>query len=811
MLLALCAERITAFSPGSELAGDQTLIEQVEPRVAFRPIVHALLTTGEIPSLRGILALKEARRILLRAALAEVKTTAAQRKEVWSWLGEAEQKLATYREAMVVIGDSAVREWKLQPLARGDKLNYFLARVTRRNSFGRLDAVEALMPRCYRALYHELNRTRKEKNGETLAKARSEKTLAKLPNLLTIFVRYFPAERIEQGMLVGEITPEDIRCAIKEYAERIEEGGVFLDETRQSYINQLLRMFRLRRKGVDGRLGAQMRLSPQDVVRLGLQDDRPIYLDESVDDELREDPEIEVIAFQQPEYDSESPYESAYRLRLGGTNGNAPRAARYRSMREPGVLSPNDAHRLFTCLDRGAELSSEGARSALLVWLLFITGMPIKRLLRLRWVTNAEQLHALIVKNQKSGKRGTELYLLIEEGVVVAAPTRHVNESAGPPDAGTIYRKRADLVPLSIGRRGRKYLKTAFRSEDGRGDEGDLLLTESFGGLQRLVNKNMGGFETATPVTWLMTAAAFRAYSIAAGLTPLVSGIASGRPTRPVKTILHYVAYDTQHFYRDHDRAVSFVESLSDPDADTCRMPEGLPASVVGLTKGCIGAAYVVVQGYVAEVWSAVCESTNRMSALNNDAERLGLATIRAAFALMISTGVREQELPNLRRSLLDLDAGLLRVEGKSTYLREAREVPLLLFAVDELTLYLNLLEQLAADYDGDALFVTRKPNGTIAALAPRQIGSLIIKSQLKDHMLAPLRTLRHALRTALHESTGLYAEVNEVFGHVTLEETVCHQLSGRCLARVQNTFRLHAERTVRLLLSESSDGEVSP
>ncbi len=793
------------------------IVKQVESRVALQPLVNALLNIGESSSPRGILTLKEARRIMLRSVLMEIKTTAARRKEVWNWWNEAEQKLATYRKAMLVIGDPTMREWKLRPLAGGDKLNYFLARVTRRNRFGRIDAVEALTPRCYHVLCRELRYSRQAKSDKTSVRVKSEKTLAKLPNLLTIFVRYFPAERIEQGELIGEIKSDDIRRAIDEYAAQVGERRVFLEETRQSYTNQLLRMFGLRNPVKDNRIGVGMRLDHKDVVRLWIQTERPIYLDEDVDDQLRVDPEIEIIAYQQPEHDSESPYESAYRLRLGATDKSVPRAAQYRSIREPNVISPNNAYRLFMIFDRKVKETTECARCALLTWLLFVTGMPIKRLLRLRWVGNAASLQALLAKDNAVEEQSSGIYLLIEEEIVVAAPTKNVNESIGPLVSESVYRERTRFVPLSLGMRGRRYLKNAFDTTSDEVENSSFVLPrpkeshlpQIFEGFANTVFGLLKGFDFSVEITWSMIGAAFRSYSVAAGLTPLVSGIASGLPTRPIRTVLHYVAYDAKRFYRDHDQAVSFIESLINPTATTCRMPENLPASLAKLTKGCIGSAYVVRRGYIAEVWSAVCKATDEADSSTDRTERLALATIRAGFALMIATGIREQELPNLRRSLLDLDAKLLRVQGKSTYLREAREVPLPLFAVEELSAYLNIMEQLAADYDGDALFIMREPNGSLTALARRQLGFMITNSPLKDHILAPLRTLRHTLRTALHERTGLYAEVNEAFGHVTLEETVCHQLSGRCLAHVQESFRLHAERIVRLLLDETAKREV--
>jgi site-specific recombinase XerD len=62
-------------------------------------------------------------------------------------------------------------------------------------------------------------------------------------------------------------------------------------------------------------------------------------------------------------------------------------------------------------------------------------------------------------------------------------------------------------------------------------------------------------------------------------------------------------------------------------------------------------------------------------------------------------------------------------------------------------------------------------------------------------------RTLRHALRTELHERGAPFEAVNEAFGHVTMEETVTHLLSGEYLAPLQQSFRDSAQAAALSLL----------
>jgi len=143
----------------------------------------------------------------------------------------------------------------------------------------------------------------------------------------------------------------------------------------------------------------------------------------------------------------------------------------------------------------------------------------------------------------------------------------------------------------------------------------------------------------------------------------------------------------------------------------------------------------------------------------------------------------------------------LLRVEGKPNALfREAREVPLGRFAVETLREYLRAVDE-AGGPKSDVLLRVGGSSGP-ADLRPGDVGALVTCMGLREAFPFAVRTLRHSLRTALHEGGAPFASVNEAFGHVTVEESAWHRLSGLCIGTAQGEFRRHAEAAVERLLA---------
>ena len=73
--------------------------------------------------------------------------------------------------------------------------------------------------------------------------------------------------------------------------------------------------------------------------------------------------------------------------------------------------------------------------------------------------------------------------------------------------------------------------------------------------------------------------------------------------------------------------------------------------------------------------WRIICETADSAVQENsNHRRRLHAATLRASFALMISAGIRHQELAAISRRQVDLAEGLIRVEGKKARIFVKRE-----------------------------------------------------------------------------------------------------------------------------------------
>lgn len=114
----------------------------------------------------------------------------------------------------------------------------------------------------------------------------------------------------------------------------------------------------------------------------------------------------------------------------------------------------------------------------------------------------------------------------------------------------------------------------------------------------------------------------------------------------------------------------------------------------------------------------------------------------------------------------------------------------------------------LTAARDTDALFVSATDGGSPRGLTPESVRVLIGRLGLGPRIPFSTRTLRHALRTEMHERGAPFEAVNEAFGHVTMEETVTHRLSGRYLHDIQKAFRESAEPAARSLLGiEGAEG----
>jgi integrase len=472
------------------------------------------------------------------------------------------------------------------------------------------------------------------------------------------------------------------------------------------------------------------------------------------------------------------------------------------------VVTPNELRRLVHLLDRNIQTPVK-ARGALLLWLALITGLPIKRLLNLRLLRSVEEVESIIQSDVETAEE-SPIYFCAEGGVLLATPS-HDLEMGVRLIPGSAYRPKASLVPMALGGRGQRYAQVTASDRTDRDGKGIFVFSSPYRPAQAMTLDDLSGaLEKVSrgvclrqdPITWSKLSKSLRAYSVEAGLTPLLSGITTSCPTRPMVTILHYVAYDAHRFYADHAHAVSYIERIADRGSG--QSPNNgldMHPRIANVVRGCIGASYVPRRGLVARAWTAICER-NALAVVSNQAE-LNAATLRAAFALMVSTGIRQQELFELRRQNLDLDSGLLRIRGKgNAYFREAREVPVAEVAINELRAYFAKTASFVRTEMKDAFFVIANKDRRLERLQGGTIDRLILELGLGEQVPFCTRTLRHALRTELHERGASYEAVNEAFGHTVTEGTLIHQLSGSRLGRTQELFRAEAQLAASALLN---------
>jgi integrase len=598
----------------------------------------------------------------------------------------------------------------------------------------------------------------------------------------------------------------DVRAAVEAYYNSPE--GFEEDDTRDEYLKQLTEALFPEPDAPRAPGGAGGHVHRPGAIRVpGVAPDREVFTADDLDEDGRS---VGLLTWQEPAHnDFGHPYESARYVRFGSWQArHAARAAWRWTTRELRVATPNELRRLLNLLD---ELVEQGrlADSALLIWLALITGMQLKRLLSMQLIDEGSVADSL---NEAASAGDAPVYFCPERGMLFftpahdpAAPSRLVDDA--------VYRRRARLVPIWIGERGRRYAAVALAKRVN--PTSHLVFPRSpvrhFPETPRYYRYWLGAIAVTAlgqwnNFTWSKLSASLRPYSVEAGYTPLLSAIVGDNPTRPLRTILHYVAYDAARLFADHARVVSHFERASgfEPQEEPAFSVEGLLAPLV---TGCFGAAYAPRPGLVARAWASIAARA-LVRAGEAAAERLNALTLRAAFALMASTGIRRQEVAPLRRSRLDLAAKILRVEGKtSAYFRESREVSLPELAIAELRAYVEATSGLDLVGSTDALFVYAPPDGAVRELEPGTIDELASRLGLGAQVPFSTQALRNALRTELHERGAPFEAVNEAFGHVTMEETVIHRLSGRYLPALQQAFRDAAEGAARALLGLPGGG----
>ncbi|HKQ05472.1 MAG TPA: hypothetical protein VJ464_10085 [Blastocatellia bacterium] len=623
------AERIAKrlFNGETESARDGTkdLAQDIEARPGFQPLAHALLALGEGRSIQGIARLSRARKIFLDEACSEVELAIEETDQLRGWIDSLESRLQA-------LARSRTRRVLLEPPEiQQDRLHYFLWLATRVEA-DHSQTVKILLPICYKALKSRLKSNHSGTNGGSI--------LDDLPHQLAVFIRFFPQEQLRNGSLTnGHISYQAVEEAVDLYHKS--ESGIAELETRDRYVRQIsetLGLAKRRASAASGHCGLGFNREAKEA--LGFDADQRITAEEDLDEDGRS---LGLLVWPDVEEESyEHRYESARYIDFGNwCRGSGPRASAYWTTRERRVVTPNELRRLVHLFDSNTQTPVK-ARGALLLWLALITGLPIKRLLNLRLLRSVEEVEAIIQFDVETAEE-SPIYLYAEGGVLLATPS-HDLEMGVRLIPGSAYRPRACLVPMALGGRGQRYAQVAVSDRLDRDRKGAFVFSSPYRPAQAMTLDDLSGaLEKISrdgclgqyPITWSKLSRSLRAYSVEAGMTPLLSGVTTGRPTRAMTTILHYVGYDADRFYADHACAVSYIERIADRGLDQFSK-EGLDMDqrIASVVRGCIGASYVPRRGLVARAWAAICECSSP-GVISNQTE-LNAATLRAAFALMV-------------------------------------------------------------------------------------------------------------------------------------------------------------------------------
>ncbi len=135
--------------------------------------------------------------------------------------------------------------------------------------------------------------------------------------------------------------------------------------------------------------------------------------------------------------------------------------------------------------------------------------------------------------------------------------------------------------------------------------------------------------------------------------------------------------------------------------------------------------------------------------------------------ALLYVTGVRREELANIKLGDIDLRQGLIRVIGKGN---KERVVPVGETTLGDLREYLRKREEFAADKasDATALFLNRDGH----AIAARSVNRRVKLFGRGEGMDFTPHTLRHSFATHLMENGADLMLIKEILGHASLSTT---------------------------------------
>ena len=141
----------------------------------------------------------------------------------------------------------------------------------------------------------------------------------------------------------------------------------------------------------------------------------------------------------------------------------------------------------------------------------------------------------------------------------------------------------------------------------------------------------------------------------------------------------------------------------------------------------------------------------------------------RVMLSILYSTGMRRSELVSLRAGDIDLERKNVKVRGKGD---KMREIPLTSSLCEEISLYLQAVEMICGNGDGEpALFVTARGRRIYPEYIDRAVKDELGGEEGFTGKKSP-HVLRHTIATELLDNgTDLYS-IKEFLGHSSLAAT---------------------------------------
>lgn len=719
--------------------------------------------------LRGLLHLRDAAEILLTLQMAPHEALIKQRLI---------RQLFTYLRRI----NRLHPEWGLADLPQltRNRMAYFLWQA----SLGQPLAAWALLAPCTQAL-------RRAEREWPVRPEVERGALDRLPFELAQFIRAFPPNRLTGRRLIGPLLKGDIRAAFA--SRRASPRGFQSANTETEYVNTVSRAL-----GLDNaRLPSAITVSSSGWPAL-----------RSLSDNLGEDVRVELLSEADgvlrgllacPETipsDDAHPFEDAILIRPDGPwrawTQIIPRADQHPTTWDATGLTPNEFTRFMLQLVR-TDLTTAEARFRFLLGEIVFTGLLPKRVLGAHlWTGEAAALEAWLA-DKEAAIAANDADLVIVGPRARTLWVKAYSELSSGDRQGDVQLLRVMRLPLpeAVWRLSEIAWPTMMSSDP----PGRLAFPASSGrplditvvrDPLRAIGQQIAPLDPDLRLPRLRRT--LSRYAAAAGVSSFVVALASGSFSLQARVLNHYISYPTATFWRrcTHLQAALLnIARTVAPGARPAWDDEEAPPPA-WLPSGRYGSGVSVDSEAIRHAWHVTRAAFKAARRFNR---RLNLATLLTATQLVAGAGVRQLELSAIRRDQVDLEAGLLRIHGKTNkYFTESREIPLNRLLVSVLARYLDLLDRSGVAGSTNALFWI-----DFDGLAPLKSGDLdrIIGREGLDWAW-PFRPawLRHWLRTGLELAGADEAAVNEAFGHATSVMTALHPLSSADLPRLQDTFR---------------------